>query len=303
MYEEKKRNRSALVLGAAGPLAVAWETGILAGLTSSCPQLLEPDRIIGTSAGAVLGSQLSLGYSSQSLYKGELERGEVAGRRFKEGGFSDPHLPEQLPPMVNELLKAVSQGDVPEELLVDVAKHAQNHTALTPEQLLSYFTCFITPIDEWPDNFTCTAVNARTGSLEAWDNSSGVNLMQAVSASCCSPLTARPIEIDGHLYMDGALKSTTNSELAAGYDTVVIIAPMAAFFPEAVRNQTLREIPVIEKAGGKAVLITPDTVSRQSMGTNPFDLSHVVAAAEAGMAQSKSAPLHVDSLFSRFGRR
>jgi hypothetical protein len=54
----------ALVLGGGGVAGVAWETGFLLGVQDESPEtvdrLLQPDVILGTSAGAIVGRSWSL---------------------------------------------------------------------------------------------------------------------------------------------------------------------------------------------------------------------------------------------------
>ena len=50
----------ALVLGAGGPVGRAWQSGLIAGLIEREIDLGDASRIIGTSAGAVVGAQLAL---------------------------------------------------------------------------------------------------------------------------------------------------------------------------------------------------------------------------------------------------
>ena len=50
----------AVVLGAGGPVGRAWQSGLVAGLIEREIDLGDASRIIGTSAGAVVGAQLAL---------------------------------------------------------------------------------------------------------------------------------------------------------------------------------------------------------------------------------------------------
>lgn len=54
----------ALVLGGGGPVGVAWETGLLAGLAEAGVDVGDADRIVGTSAGSVVGAHLARGTAS-----------------------------------------------------------------------------------------------------------------------------------------------------------------------------------------------------------------------------------------------
>ena len=57
----------ALVLSGGGPMGIAWESGIAAGLCEGGVDLRQADLIIGTSAGSVVGAQLALGREPQSM--------------------------------------------------------------------------------------------------------------------------------------------------------------------------------------------------------------------------------------------
>ncbi|MDB6107135.1 MAG: Patatin [Gammaproteobacteria bacterium] len=50
-----------------GPLAVAWECGLVAGLTRAGVALNSGDFILGTSAGAIVGAQLAAGRNPEAM--------------------------------------------------------------------------------------------------------------------------------------------------------------------------------------------------------------------------------------------
>src|SRR4051794_36505838 len=70
----------ALVLGGGGVTGVAWETGIVAGLAAAGVDLTRADLVVGTSAGAVVGAQLTSGMAVEDLYQRQLKpaTGEIA---------------------------------------------------------------------------------------------------------------------------------------------------------------------------------------------------------------------------------
>ena len=51
--------RTALVLGGGGVTGIAWQLGILQGLAQAGHDLTTADTVIGTSAGAVVGAQVT----------------------------------------------------------------------------------------------------------------------------------------------------------------------------------------------------------------------------------------------------
>ena len=54
-------DRRALVLGGGGVTGIAWEIGVIAGLADRGIDLAAADVIIGTSAGSVVGADITSG--------------------------------------------------------------------------------------------------------------------------------------------------------------------------------------------------------------------------------------------------
>jgi NTE family protein len=73
---------SALVLGGGGITGIAWELGILAGLAEAGVDLTDADIVVGTSAGSVVGAQVTNGLPIEDLYATQLEPpdAELGGR-------------------------------------------------------------------------------------------------------------------------------------------------------------------------------------------------------------------------------
>src|SRR5215203_1575582 len=63
----------ALVLGGGGVTGVAWEIGVLAGLAEAGVDLTGADLVVGTSAGSVVGAQVTSGAGIEELYARQLE--------------------------------------------------------------------------------------------------------------------------------------------------------------------------------------------------------------------------------------
>ena len=66
----------AFVLGGGGPVGIAWEIGLAAGLAENGIEIARADRIIGTSAGSFAGASLASGRAPQSLLKAQIEQGD-----------------------------------------------------------------------------------------------------------------------------------------------------------------------------------------------------------------------------------
>ena len=70
----------ALVLGGGGVTGIAWELGLLAGLAEKGVDMMSPDVVVGTSAGSVVGAQITSGVPIEDLYAEQLldPSGEIA---------------------------------------------------------------------------------------------------------------------------------------------------------------------------------------------------------------------------------
>ena len=142
------------------------------------------------------------------------------------------------------------------------------------------------------------AVNAHTGELAAFDRDSGVDLVDAVTASTALPGMVPTHGINGTRYISGGVRSNENADLASGYANVVVLSPLggrSGSLPEG-QFEGLRRLPGadlesqvegLRKQGSRVEVITPDADSRAAMGTNQMDLATRIPAARAGFAQGK----------------
>src|SRR5258706_10249911 len=72
----------ALVLGGGGVAGVAWELGILLGLYERGVDVRGADLIIGTSAGSVVGAQITSGTDLERLFAAQLTPAEQTKERM-----------------------------------------------------------------------------------------------------------------------------------------------------------------------------------------------------------------------------
>ncbi|WNI26024.1 patatin-like phospholipase family protein [Streptomyces sp. ITFR-16] len=265
---------TALVLGAGGITGSAWETGILHGLAKAGLDLSTADVIIGSSAGAVVGAQLASGLISlPDLYELQLtdaggERGGKLGAvtflRYARAVLSS-RTPEAYGRRLGRLAREARIGPTPDERRAAVAG-----------RLLS---------PRWPDRpLRVTAVDALSGELHTFDKDSGVDLADAVTASCAVPAVWPVAAFGGRSWIDGGVHSPANAHLAAGYERVVVIAPTAS--GSKVIASPRAQAEALAAQGARTVVITPDAAAKKAFGRNPLDPARRAAAARAGLAQS-----------------
>jgi len=172
------------------------------------------------------------------------------------------------------------------------------------------------PRPEWPDRpMIVVAVNAHTGELAAFDRDSGVDLVDAVTASTALPGMVPTHSINGTHYINGGVRSGENADLASGYANVVVLSPFGGRSqapPErgadpAGQFEGLRRSPewgtdlgsqveALRKQGSRVEVITPDADSRAAFGTNQMDPATRIPAARAGFAQGKQEATRVTFL-------
>ena len=272
----------ALVLGGGGVTGVAWETGLLKGLRDRGADLTTADVIVGTSAGAVVGAQISTGVDLDWLYEQQLATVNLAVERSPDVS--------RLTAFFGSLASDPSQRAMPvltPEVLAQIGSEARAAVyGLSEAQRLEIIRSRL-PVKDWPDRrLLLTAIDTEDGSFLAWDRYSGVDLPVAVASSCAAPWVYPPVTIKGRRYMDGGMRSTTNADVAADYETVMIIAPIGH-----LTGAMEAEIAQLRDAGRNVEAIVPNAQTLDAIGPNALEPTRRPGAARAGLAQAGTISL------------
>lgn len=268
----------ALVLGGGGITGIAWEIGVLFGLADVGVDLSNVDLVVGTSAGSVVGAQYTTGLSLEEMY----------GRQLRPPGYE---LTAKIGLQVKlSYLKAMMRTRDPITYRTLVGKMSLR----TPEADRRSVIASRLPFQEWPAgvDLKVTAVDAETGEFAVFDRSSGVDMVDAITASCAVPGVWPAVAIDGRHYMDGAIQSPTNTHLAAEADRVLVLAPIPTGFGPLPK--TVAQIAALK---GKAQLVSPDAAARNAIGPNVLDPAYRGAAARAGRTQAVAMATQVAALW------
>ncbi|QQM19971.1 patatin-like phospholipase family protein [Rhodococcus sp. P-2] len=267
-----------LVLAGGGVAGIAWETGFLLGVQEKSPDaaaaLLTADVLIGTSAGSTVSAQIAGGATLQELFDaqtaeatGELDPKidvEILGQMFVDAIAGSQDRAEQL----RALGEAATDADTvePAERRAVIEARLRNRV--------------------WPDReLRIPAINTRTGELRVFGNADGVDLVDAVGASCAVPGVWPVVTIDGERYMDGGMASGSNVQLAADCDVIVVLSPAADPAPNLLGGSLREEIDVM--APKRVLPIFADDAVVEAIGTNSLSPTTRRPAAELGREQGR----------------
>ncbi len=269
-------DRHALVLGGGGVAGIAWMTGLLAGLADAGDDLTGADILIGTSAGAAVAAQLGSGLALDELFgrqaEPERQSAEIAAN-------------VDLAKFAEEIAAYLAGAATPADALRRIGTYALEAQTVPESARLAAIASRL-PSQDWPAReIRLVAVDAETGEMRVFDARSGVQLVDAVAASCAVPGIWPPVTIDGRRYVDGGIRSSDNADLAAGAERITIISPIGynSALPSAL---PLRDVvATLREAGSAVTVLTPDAASVVAMGANPLDPATRTPAARAGRAQ------------------
>jgi NTE family protein len=262
---------TALVLGGGGITGIAWELGILKGLADTGVDVTGADTVTGTSAGSVVGAQVTGTRSLEEVYATQLappdhEIGAKVGRAT---------MLRLVPPM---LVPGSEQRKLRRIGRMSMRAHQPGGA-----ERLEVIRSRLGDVP-WPDrDLRITAVEAETGAFTVFDRHSGVDLVSAVAASCAVPLVWPAVAINGRHYLDGGMRSTANVDLARGADVVVVLAPL----PQAFSKSASIKAQLARTGARHWVVVTPDEQALADIGRNVLDPAMRAAAARTGLRQAR----------------
>ncbi len=271
-----------LVLGGGGITGIAWETGLLWGLAEAGLDLTGAERIVGTSAGSIVGAQITGEVGLEELYRRQL--------------LAPSDLGDDSAPLASLGLGVVAKftialirarGDIRRfgRLLGTASMRAAAAGKLpTVPERYEQVAKRIGGLT-WPDrDLVIAAVDVATGELVCFGPQTSrpeVSLEDAVNASCSVPLVYPPIPIQDSTYVDGGVRSGSNASLAAGCDRVIALTPVdraAGPMRTAAAQLSKLDIPF--------EVISPDEASLAAIGKNVLDPAARPPSARAGYAQA-----------------
>jgi NTE family protein len=268
----------ALVLGGGGIAGIAWETGILHGIADESPAaaqaLLESDVLLGTSAGSTVVAQLG----------GGLGLAELFARQVGEAS-AEIAPPVPVDALVEFFVAALSDPDATltqkRQRIGAVALETDTVTEVVRREVIAQRL----PLHVWPERaLRVTAIDVATGELVVFDGESGVDLVDAVAASCAVPGAWPPVTIGDRRYMDGGIGSTINLHLVDDCAAAVVLVPAGESAPSAFGAGPADELAEFR---GATLGVFADDESLAAFGPNALDPNCRPASARAGRDQGR----------------
>jgi NTE family protein len=283
-------SRTALVLGGGGSTGNAWLIGVIAGLFDAGLDVTAADLTIGTSAGSTTAAQIA-GATPTELLAAILaaapqqRTGPVGSDR---GRFPIRPVADHMERIRKIIASAVDAADMRRRMgAAALDLDAASDGSWQPQWRATVAARL--PSQSWPRRTVLiTAVDAHTGEPVVFDRHSGVDLADAVAASCASGL---PYRIGDSRYIDGGYRSNAeNADLAAGYGRVLVLSPFGGrtLTPLDWGTHLAAQVDELRARGSKVETIFPDSNSEHMFGANAMDLSLRPAAARAGYDQGRA---------------
>ncbi len=278
-------NNHALVLGGGGASGNAWTIGVIAGLFDAGLDVTRADIIIGTSAGSTVAAQITATRPTELLAAilapgpgvGRVPTGPMANSMETTGAIiaASRDAADMRRRMGAAALETHAASD----------RSAQAQWRATVAARL--------PSQRWPQqSILIVAVDAHNGEPVVFDRHSGVELADAVAASCANGFGVPPYTIGERRYIDGGYRANENADLAAGYARVLVLSPLGgrSRHPSAWGTHLAAQADELRSRGSRVETIFPDNNSQDALGAgmNMMDLSRRPAAARAGYDQGRA---------------
>ncbi len=282
----------ALVIGGGGASGNAWAIGVVAGLFDAGLDVIQSDVIIGTSAGATVAAQITSTTRPTELLAAILAA--VPQPRPGPAGSDAGRVP--VGPVANHMERTgaiMAAAKDAADMRRRMGAAALEMDAASDGSAQAQWRATVAarlPSQHWPQQqMLIVAVDAHTGEPVVFDRHSGVELVDAVAASCANGFGVPPYTIGERRYIDGGYRANENADLAAGYVRVLVLSPLGGRSRHQLEWGThlAARADELRARGSRVETIFPDSNSQNALGVgmSVMDLSTRRPSAQAGYDQ------------------
>ena len=302
--------RTALVMGAGGTVGIAYHAGVAKALSDAGLAPTLADVVIGTSAGAIVGSILRTGHDLDEFWQlaqddqnpfleGQpLFRPEVV---FSQGWRTPVGLARRVVGSGYVMQRSILRWPVvsPHPALQRFYRGGLGSVTEQRDEFARWTG------EQWPDAplWLCTfdIVTGRRVVLGQGDRTPPP-LPDAMRAASSVPVLYPPVRFGRRLLVDGAVSSSTNLDVAieAGAELIIVAAPMAydhddkpplhlRASKELFDRKLGCELKRADRAGARVLVIRPNAEEAHVHGLNLMRSGGNSRAAELSYQRTRSA--------------
>jgi len=279
----------ALVLGGGGASGNAWVIGVIAGLFEAGVDVTEADLVIGTSAVATAAAQVTASRPSELFARIVAEAPET-----RTGPATSEQRPRPAADQMEWTGKIIASAKDAADMRRRMGAAAIEMDAASSRFIQSRWRATVAarlPSQHWPEQrLLITAVDARSGEPVVFDRHSGVDVVDAVAASCASGFA---YTIGERQYIDGGYRANENADLAAGCSRILVLSPFGgrSRHPAEWGTHLAAQVSELRAQGSRVETIFPDANARDVLATGMgvMELSTRLPAARAGYAQGAAS--------------
>ena len=287
----------ALILGGGGSAGNAWLIGIIAGLVDAGLDVTGADLIIGTSAGSTAAAQITSATPTELL----ADILSPAPRQRTRPDRSDGGRVRIRPAAdhMERTSRIIGAAEDAADMRRRLGAAALEMDAVSDGSGQTRWRATVAarlPSQHWPQRpVLVTAVDAHTGEPVVFDRGSGVELADAVAASCANGFGVPPYRIGENRYIDGGYRRNENADLAAGFGRVLVLSPLGGRTrtPLDWGSHLAAQVDDLRAGGSRVETVLPDRHSVNAFGANMMDLSTRPPAARAGYNQGRARAGHL----------
>lgn len=187
----------ALVLGGGGPVGASWMSALLHGLASTGVPVADADVVLGTSAGAVVGSWLVMQPDGLPTVPGRMRERAAWHAANARSGHTDARPVERATGTSTPLFASAAAVSMP---------------PISADEADAMWRGYL-PEGPWAANLGITSVNTETGLARVWSAGDDISVPVAVACSTAAPGVAPPVVVAGSVWVDGGVRSSVNADL------------------------------------------------------------------------------------------
>lgn len=325
------KKKIALALAGGGPLGAMYEIGVLMALDEALDglDLNDMDIYVGVSAGSFITAALANQLTPADIYRMFIDNENTAVRSgalkpeiFLRPAFNEYfHRAKSVPMLVlnglarllvdpfgrtpieafANLFRAIPAGVFGNDAIAEFLNEAFSQSGRTNDFRQLKHTLYSVAVD-------LDTGKAVSFGAPGFDH---VPISKAVQASAALPGLFPPVEIDGHYFVDGALKKTLNASLALedGAELVLCVNPLVPFDADAAKRRAGNKNTHIKKLvdGGLPAVLSQTfrtmIHSRMHVGLEKYVNKYKEASVVLFEPASDDAEMFFTNLFSYATRK